>query len=108
MNNNLSLQEYSSQERICFIIEFLSKSFPRALKTKELATMLHTREANISRDISILEKFDFISKNENGIRLSKKFAKMSIEMKRGYDSAIQKLQTEKDEYFKEEDIENDN
>ena len=96
------MQEYNSQERICAIIELLAKSFPRALKTKELANILKilkTKEANISRDIKVFEKFDFISKNENGIRLSRKFASISEEMKRGYDTAIAKLQEEKKEYF---------
>ena len=93
------MKDLSSQERLCFIIEFLSKSFPKALKTKELANILRTKEANISRDISVLEKFDFISKNDNGIRLSMKFAKLSMSMKQGYDNAIAKLQREKEEYF---------
>lgn len=94
------MQEYNSQERLCVIIGILSSSFPRALKSKELANILNTKEANISRDISVLEKFDFVSKNANGIRLSKKFAKMSEDIKRGYDNAIAKLQAEKKEYFK--------
>lgn len=97
MQDNLS-----SQERLCYAIELLSKAFPRALKTKELANMMQTKEVNISRDIAVLEKFDYISRNENGIRLSKKFANMSEEMKRGYDNAIAKLQAEKREYFEED------
>ena len=96
------MTEYNSQERICAIIELLSKSFPRALKTKELAVMMKTKEANVSRDINVLEKFDFISKNEYGIRLSRKFAGISEEMKKGYDAAISKLQAEKKEYFEGE------
>lgn len=94
------MQEYNSQERLCVIIDVLSASFPKALKNKELANILKTKEANIARDISVLDNFDFISKNENGIRLSKRFAKMSEDMKRGYDNAIAKLQEEKKEYFK--------
>lgn len=96
------MTEYNSQERICAIIELLAKSFPRALKTKELANILKTKEANISRDIKVFEKFDFISKNEYGIRLSRKFAGISEEMRKGYDAAISKLQAEKKEYFEGE------
>ena len=93
------MSKSNSQELICEIIEILCKSFPRALKTKELAAMLKTLEVNVSRDIAILEKFDFVSKNENGIRLSKKFARMSEEMKKGYDTAIAKLEQDKKEFF---------
>lgn len=48
MQDNLS-----SQERLCYAIELLSKAFPRALKTKELANMMQTKEVNISRDIAV-------------------------------------------------------
>lgn len=95
------MREYNSQERICLVIELLAKSFPRALKTKDIANLIKTKEANISRDIMTLEKFQFISKNENGVRLSKKFASMSEDMKKGYDNAIAKLEQEKKEYFKD-------
>lgn len=95
------MQVYNSQERLCAVIELLSESFPKALKSKELANILKTKEANIFRDIAVLEKFDFISKNENGIRLSRKFARMSEDMKKGYDNAIAVLQAEKIKYFEE-------
>jgi DNA-binding IclR family transcriptional regulator len=68
-------QRLSSQERILVIVEKLVEKSVEGMSNKALAFELHTLEANICRDLKILESHGWVEKSKtNGKwRMSPKF-----------------------------------
>jgi DNA-binding IclR family transcriptional regulator len=68
-------QRLSSQERILVIVEKLVEKSVEGLSNKALAFELKTTEANICRDLKILEAHGWIEKSKNNgkWRMSPKF-----------------------------------
>jgi len=91
-----TVEKLNSQERICEIICQLRKNHFLGLTNKELAQLVGTSEANICRDLAIVNKYQWIEKGLAGKwRLSPEFGKIAGEIMKSYKEA--KLLLSKDE-----------
>jgi DNA-binding IclR family transcriptional regulator len=63
----------SSQERILVIVERLAEKSVEGMSNKAMALELKTTEANVCRDLKVLESHGWIEKNGGKWRMSPKF-----------------------------------
>jgi DNA-binding IclR family transcriptional regulator len=66
-------QRLSSQERILVIVEKLVEKSVEGMSNKALAFELHTLEANVCRDLKVLEARGWLEKSNGRWRMSAKF-----------------------------------
>jgi DNA-binding IclR family transcriptional regulator len=90
-------EKVNSQGRILREVEILCANCAFGLTNKELAGVVGTSEANVCRDLSLLENRGWIIRSEKDgrIRLSPKFGNFANEMMKGFKTA--KLQLAEDE-----------
>jgi DeoR/GlpR family transcriptional regulator of sugar metabolism len=82
------MEKLNSQERIIHIIQQLHKNHFLGLTNKELAQLLGVSEANICRDIALIQKYQWIEKGLSGKwRLSPEFGKIAGEIMKSYKEA---------------------
>lgn len=92
-------EKLSSQERILAEAQALSENHQDGMSNKELASLLGTSETNICRDMSIFEKFGFVSRNGKGRwRLSEKFGGLAGQIMKSYQKARLTLSEEEARY----------
>jgi predicted DNA-binding transcriptional regulator YafY len=95
----MAKSKLSSQERILFIVEILVKNRTLGMTNKILASELETSEANICRDLKILESFQWVEKASDGRwRLSVKFGGFSGQIIKGFQAAKLRLTEEEARY----------
>ena len=90
----------NSQARILLIVEKLVEKSVEGISNKSLALELHTQEANICRDLKILESFGWIEKSQaNGKwRMSPKFGGFSGTVIKCFQTARLKLTEDEARY----------
>ncbi|MBD5448309.1 MAG: hypothetical protein HDR32_11420 [Treponema sp.] len=92
-------EKLSSQERILAEAKALSENHQDGMSNKKLASLLGTSETNICRDMSIFEKFGFVSRNGKGRwRLSEKFGGIAGQIMKSYQKARLTLSEEEARY----------
>ena len=90
------MEKLGSQERIFEIIRQLRQNHFLGLNNKELAKRVGTSEANICRDLSLFQKYQWIEKGLSGKwRLSPVFGETAGAIMKSYKEA--KLLLSKDE-----------
>jgi DNA-binding IclR family transcriptional regulator len=90
------MKKDNSQMRILKIIRELFRYHVTGLTNKNLAEILCTSEANITRDLAILKEMDWIQRRKDGgWRLSPAFGNLSVEIIHSYQAALQKLVEDK-------------
>ena len=97
------MQRISSQERILLIVEKLVEKSVEGMSNKTLVFELQTREANICRDLKILESRGWIEKSKtNGKwRMSPKFGGFAGTIIKCFQSARLKLTEDEARYASE-------
>jgi len=86
------MEKLNSQRRICEIIRQLSVSHIRGLTNKELADLVKTSEANMCRDLNVLQEYNWISRGNRGVwRLSPEFSKIAASIAKTYREAYLRL-----------------
>lgn len=92
-------EKLSSQERILAEAKALGENHQDGMSNKEIASLLGTSETNICRDMSIFEKFGFVSRNGKGRwRLSEKFGGIAGQIMKSYQKARLTLSEEEARY----------
>jgi DNA-binding IclR family transcriptional regulator len=96
-------QRLSSQERIVVIVEKLVEKSVEGMTNKTLAFELRTTEANICRDLKILETRNWIEKSKaNGKwRLSPKFGGFAGQIIKSFQTAKLRLTEDEARYASE-------
>jgi DNA-binding IclR family transcriptional regulator len=95
-------QRLSSQERIMVIVERLVENRILGMTNKNLASGLGTSEANICRDLGILESRQWIEKASDGRwRLSPKFGGFAGQIIKGFQAAKLRLAEDEARYASE-------
>ena len=91
------MEKLNSQERIIAIVEMLAEKQIEGMSNKLLAHELKTTEANVCRDLKILEGHGWIEKAKAGgkWRMSPKFGGLSGKMMKCFQAA--KLRLTEDE-----------
>jgi DNA-binding IclR family transcriptional regulator len=90
------MEKLSSQERILVIVEKLVENRTLGMTNKTLASELGTSEANICRDLKILESFQWVEKASDGRwRLTPKFGGFAGQIIKSFQAA--KLRLTEDE-----------
>ena len=90
------MEKLNSQERVFEIIRQLRQNHFLGLTNKELAQLVGTSAANICRDLSLFQKYQWIERGLAGKwRLSPEFGKIAGEIMKSYKEA--KLLLSKDE-----------
>ena len=96
------MEKINSQERIIVIVEKLVGKPVEGMTNKALAFELRTLEANICRDLKILEKNGWIKRAADGRwRMSPKFGGFAGTIIRGFQSAKLRLTEEEARYASE-------
>ena len=91
----------NSQERILVIVEKLVEKPTEGMTNKTLAFELKTGEANICRDLKILESRGWVEKNSGKWRLSVKFGGFAGQIIKGIRAAKLQLMEEEARYASE-------
>ena len=97
------MQRISSQERILLIVEKLVEKSVEGMSNKTLVFELQTREANICRDLKILESRGWIEKSKTNSkwRMSPKFGGFAGTIIKCFQSARLKLTEDEARYASE-------
>ena len=92
----------SSQERIVEIVRLLSENHVSGLSNKEIVASIGTGEANICRDMAILENHVWVIRgNGSRWRLSPAFGGIAGRIMRSYQEAKLRLTEEEAKYASE-------
>jgi predicted DNA-binding transcriptional regulator YafY len=95
-------EKLNSQERILVIVGHLEKSHVSGITNKELAGLVGTSEANICRDMAILDRYGWTVKNESGRRrLSPAFGGIAGRIMHSYREVKLRLTEEEAQYASE-------
>jgi len=89
------LKKLNSQERLCEIIQHLSKNHLKGLKNKEFAVLLNTSASNISRDLATLEEYDLVMWGSKTWRLSPQFGKIGKSIYDQFEEAKKRMKEER-------------
>jgi DNA-binding IclR family transcriptional regulator len=94
-----TVEKLNSQERICEIIQLLHKNHVFGLMNKDLAVLVGTSEANICRDLGVLQKYQWIERGGRGTwRLSPEFSKIAGSIAKSYREAMLRLKEDEGRY----------
>jgi hypothetical protein len=91
----------SSQERIMVIVESLVEKTTEGMTNKSLAFEMKTLEANICRDLKILEGYGWVEKINGKWRMSAKFGGFAGTMIKCFQTARLRLTEEEARYASE-------
>ena len=96
-------QRLSSQERLCAIVEKLVERSVEGMSNKRLAYELKTLEANICRDLKVLESYGWIerAKASGKWRMSPRFGGMAGTIIKGFQVAKLRLTEDEARYASE-------
>jgi DNA-binding IclR family transcriptional regulator len=97
------MEKLNSQGRILLIVEKLVEKTVDGMSNKSLAFELHTQEANICRDLKVLESLGWIEKTKASgkWRMSPKFGGFSGTIMKCFQTARLKLTEEEARYASE-------
>jgi DNA-binding IclR family transcriptional regulator len=97
------MEKLNSQERILVIIEKLVENSVEGMNNKAIAFELKTTEANICRDLKILESHGWVEKSKaNGKwRMSPKFGGLAGTIMKGFQVARLRLTEDEARYASE-------
>jgi hypothetical protein len=95
------MEKLNSQGRLLLIVEKLVEKTMEGMSNKSLAFELHTQEANICRDLKVLETFGWTEKYRGKWRMSPKFAGLSGTVMKCFQTARLKLTEEEARYASE-------
>jgi DNA-binding IclR family transcriptional regulator len=96
-----SSSKLNSQERILHIVEMLVKKTDEGMTNKAIAFDLKTTEANICRDLKILEAHGWIEKAYGKWRMSPKFGGFAGTIIKCFQSAKLRLTEDEARYASE-------
>ncbi|MDR2953217.1 MAG: hypothetical protein LBU82_08255 [Treponema sp.] len=96
-----SYSKLNSQERILHIVEMLVKKSDEGMANKAIAFELKTTEANICRDLKILEAHGWIEKANGKWRMSPKFGGFAGTIIKCFQSAKLRLTEDEARYASE-------
>jgi len=86
------MDKLNSQRRICEIIRHLSTNHVMGLTNKEIADLVGTSEANMCRDLNVLQDYNWIIRGNRGVwRLSPEFSKIAASIAKTYREAYLRL-----------------
>jgi DNA-binding IclR family transcriptional regulator len=91
----------NSQERIMVIVEKLVEKTTEGMTNKALAFELKTLEANICRDLKILEGYGWVEKTSGKWRMSPKFGGFAGQIIKSFQVAKLRLTEEEARYASE-------
>jgi DNA-binding IclR family transcriptional regulator len=91
----------SSQERMLVIVEKLVRKPTEGMNNKALAFELKTLEANICRDLKILEAYGWVEKTGGKWRLSAKFGGFAGQIIKSFQTAKLRLTEDEARYASE-------
>ena len=96
-------ERLSSQERLCAIVERLVERSVEGMSNKALAYEVKTLEANICRDLKVLESYGWIerSKAHGKWRMSPRFGGMAGTIIKGFQAAKLRLTEDEARYASE-------
>ncbi|MDR1250295.1 MAG: hypothetical protein LBK63_13465 [Treponema sp.] len=95
------MEKLSSQERIIAIVEKLAGKTTEGMANKTLAFELKTQEANICRDLKILERYGWVEKTNGKWRMSAKFGGFAGTMMKCFQTARLRLTEDEARYASE-------
>jgi DNA-binding IclR family transcriptional regulator len=91
----------NSRERILVIVEKLVEKTAEGMTNKTLAFELKTLEANICRDLKILEAYGWVEKSNGKWRMSPKFGGLAGQMIKCFQTARLRLTEDEARYASE-------
>ena len=93
------MEKLNSQRRICEIVKHLASNHINGLSNKELSELVGTSEVNMSRDISVLQDYNWIIRGTRGSwRLSPEFSKIAASIAKTYREAYLRLKEDESVY----------
>jgi DNA-binding IclR family transcriptional regulator len=96
------MEKLNSQERILVIVEKLVRNQALGMTNKILASELGTSEANVCRDLKILESYRWVEKASGGSwRLTPKFGGFSGQIIKSFQTAKLRLTEDEARYASE-------
>jgi DNA-binding IclR family transcriptional regulator len=96
-------EKINNQERLVVEVKILSGNHAFGLSNRELAKLTGTSEANVCRDLAVLEKHGWMERSQpdGRVRLSPAFGKLANEMMKGFQKAKLRLTEEEARYASE-------
>ncbi|MDR1250939.1 MAG: hypothetical protein LBK62_02115 [Treponema sp.] len=95
------MEKLNSQERILLIVEMLVEKSLDGMSNKAIAFELKTLEANVCRDLKILEAKGWIEKANGKWRLSPKFGGFAGQIIKSFQAAKLRLTEDEARYASE-------
>jgi DNA-binding IclR family transcriptional regulator len=93
------MDKLNSQERIIEIVERLSHDHVAGLTNKEIAKLVGSTEANVCRDMALLERRKWVTRGVGGRwRLSPTFGGIAGQIMKSYQTAKLRLTEEEQKY----------
>ncbi|MEL5720974.1 MAG: hypothetical protein P1P59_07590 [Treponemataceae bacterium] len=94
------MEKLTAQERMFEIVGILVEHHTEGMSNKELSGVLQTTEATISRDMSVFEKYGWITRSNGGrLRLSPEFGSLAGKIIKNYQKAKLELTKAEAEYL---------